>query len=61
VLFNFSKIIGQIFVYQNDPKNKLEQSPLADSMDKIFFMDVGSLIVPILLLNLYEPAEKLVK
>jgi len=30
-------------------------------MDRLFLIDVGALIIPLFLLNIYKPAEKLVK
>jgi hypothetical protein len=60
-MFNFSKIIGQLVLFGNDFNSKVEAEPLSAAIDKIFLIDVGALILPILLLNLYGPTQRLVR
>jgi len=61
VLFNFSKIIGQLVLFEGNPTNKIEPSPLSSHIDRLFLIDFGALLIPLFLLNLYQPASKLVK
>lgn len=61
VLFNFSKIVGQLVLFEGESIDTLQPSPLSANYDKLFVIDFGALLIPLLLLNMYEPRHKLAR